>query len=299
MRELVVAAVKRRLMSDVPLGAFLSGGVDSTVVVGVMRSLGVSPLKTFSIGFEGDAAFDETAPARRTAERFETDHTEFLVKPSAIDLLDTLIWHHDGAFGDSSAIPTYMVAKLTREHVTVALTGDGGDEVFAGYLRFRAAAMADQVPAFLRELTGSMLRAVPPGANERHWRSRAARFGRAMTLPLHERVTRWNSYFDADLEELVGERSIDRLQHLRGVMDGMTGRSTLSQLLLANFSSYLPDDLLVKADRCTMANSLEARSPFLDRALIEYVATSARLLQAGGRAHQGDPARCVHGSDSG
>ncbi len=159
VRELVVAAVKRRLMSDVPLGAFLSGGVDSTVVVGVMRSLGVSPLKTFSIGFEGDAAFDETAPARRTAERFGTEHTEFLVKPSAIDLLDTLIWHHDGAFGDSSAIPTYMVAKLTREHVTVALTGDGGDEVFAGYLRFRAAAMADQVPAFLRELTGSVLRA--------------------------------------------------------------------------------------------------------------------------------------------
>ncbi len=273
VRELVIAAVKRRLMSDVPLGAFLSGGVDSTVVVGVMRSLGVSPLKTFSIGFEGDAAFDETAPARRTAERFDTEHTEFLVKPSAIDLLDTLIWHHDGAFGDSSAIPTYMVAKLTREHVTVALTGDGGDEVFAGYLRFRAAAMADQVPAFLRDLTGSMLRAIPPGANERHWRSRAARFGRAMTLPLHERVTRWNSYFDADLEELVGERSIDRLQHLRGVTDGMTGRSTLSQLLLANFSSYLPDDLLVKADRCTMANSLEARSPFLDRALIEYVAT--------------------------
>jgi len=130
-----------------------------------------------------------------------------------------------------------------------------------------------EVPAFLRDVTGSVLRAIPPGANERHWRSRAARFGRAMTLPLHERVTRWNSYFDADLEELVGERSIDRLQHLRGVMDGMTGRSTLSQLLLANFSSYLPDDLLVKADRCTMANSLEARSPFLDRALIEYVAT--------------------------
>jgi asparagine synthase (glutamine-hydrolysing) len=273
VRELVVAAVKRRLMSDVPLGAFLSGGVDSTVVVGVMRSLGVSPLKTFSIGFEGDAAFDETAPARRTAQRFETDHTEFLVKPSAIDLLDTLIWHHDGAFGDSSAIPTYMVAKLTREHVTVALTGDGGDEVFAGYLRFRAAALADQVPGFVRELAGSVLRAVPPGANERHWRSRAARFGRAMALPLHERVTRWNSYFDSDLEELVGATSVDRLQHIRGVMDGMTGRSTLSQLLLANFSSYLPDDLLVKADRCSMANSLEARSPFLDRALIEYVAT--------------------------
>ncbi|HWI20776.1 MAG TPA: asparagine synthase (glutamine-hydrolyzing) [Vicinamibacterales bacterium] len=273
VRELVVAAVKRRLMSDVPLGAFLSGGVDSTVVVGVMRELGVSPLNTFSIGFEGDASYDETAEARRTAERFGAKHTEFRVKPSAIDLLDTLIWHHDGAFGDSSAMPTYMVAKLTREHVTVALNGDGGDEVFAGYLRFRAAAMAAQIPAPLRGLASSLLQAVPAGPNDRHWRSRAARFGKAIGLPLHERVTRWNSYFDADLEELVGVPNIDRLQHIRGVMDGMEGRSALSQLLLANFSSYLADDLLVKADRCTMANSLEARSPFLDRELMEYVAT--------------------------
>jgi len=273
VRELVVAAVKRRLMSDVPLGAFLSGGVDSTVIVGVMRELGVSPLKTFSIGFEGDAAYDETAAARRTAERFQTDHTEFRVKPSAIDLLDTLIWHHDGAFGDSSAIPTYLVSKLTREHVTVALTGDGGDEVFAGYLRFRAAALAAKVPESIRGLAGDLLRVIPAGPNDRHWRSRAARFGRAIALPLHERVTRWNSFFDADLESLVGGTSVDRLQHLRGVMEGMTGRSPLSQLLLANFSSYLPDDLLVKADRCTMANSLEARAPFLDRALMEYVAT--------------------------
>ena len=102
--------------------------------------------------------------------------------------------------------------------------------------------------------------------------SRAARFGRAIALPLHERVTRWNSFFDTDLESLVGGPPVDRLQHLRGVMEGMTGRSPLSQLLLANFSSYLPDDLLVKADRCTMANSLEARAPFLDTALMEYVA---------------------------
>ena len=273
VRQLVVAAVKRRLMSDVPLGAFLSGGVDSTVVVGVMRELGVTPLNTFSIGFDGDAAYDETAEARRTAERFGATHTEFRVKPSAIDLLDTLIWHHDGAFGDSSAIPTYMVAKLTREHVTVALNGDGGDEVFAGYLRFRAAAMATQIPAPLRGLAAQLLQAIPAGPNDRHWRSRAARFGRAIGLPLHERVTRWNSYFDADLEELVGVPDIDRLQHIRGVMDGMDGRSALSQLLLANFTSYLADDLLVKADRCTMANSLEARSPFLDRELMEYVAT--------------------------
>ena len=198
------------------------------------------------------------------------------MRPSALDLLDTLIWHHDGAFGDSSAIPTYMVAKLTREHVTVALTGDGGDEVFAGYMRFRAAIAADRLPRVLSGPLGALLSRLPNGPNERHWRSRAARFGRALGMPLHERVTRWNSYFNDDLEALVGERAaipIDRLQHLRGVMDRMPGLSPLNELLLANFSSYLPDDLLAKADRCTMANSLESRSPFLDRDLMEYVAT--------------------------
>jgi len=275
VRELVVAAVKRRLMSDVPLGAFLSGGIDSTVIVGVMRRLGVAPLKTFSIGFEGDEAYDETPVARGIAEGFGTDHTEFRVRPSALDLLDRLIWHHDGAFGDSSAIPTFMVAKLTREHVTVALTGDGGDEVFAGYMRFRAALAADRLPGALRAPLAALLSQLPGGANERHWRSRAGRFGRALGMPLHERVTRWNSYFNDDLEALMGvaPRSIDRLQHLRGAMGGMSGRSPLNQLLLANFSSYLPDDLLAKVDRCTMANSLEARAPFLDRELMEYVAT--------------------------
>ena len=275
VRELVIAAVKRRLMSDVPLGAFLSGGIDSTVIVGVMRQLGVAPLKTFSIGFEGDAAYDETPVARRIAEGFGTDHTEFRVRPSALDLLDRLIWHHDGAFGDSSAIPTYLVAKLTRAHVTVALTGDGGDEVFAGYLRFRAALTADRIPGALRAPLAALLSQILGGANERHWRSRVARFGRALGMPLHERVTCWNSYFSDDLEELIGvaPNSIDRLQHLRGVMDGMTGRSPLGQLLLANFSSYLPDDLLPKVDRCSMANSLETRAPFLDRELMEYVAT--------------------------
>ncbi len=275
VRELVIAAVKRRLMSDVPLGAFLSGGIDSTVIVGVMRRLGVAPLKTFSIGFEGDDAYDETPAARRIAEGFGTEHTEFRVRPSALDLLDRLIWHHDGAFGDSSAIPTYLVAKLTRAHVTVALTGDGGDEVFAGYLRFRAALAADRLPGGLRAPLAAILSQLPGGPNERHWRSRVARFGRALGMPLHERVTRWNSYFYDDLEALMGVApgSIDRLQHLRGAMDGMTGRSPLGQLLLANFSSYLPDDLLVKVDRCTMANSLEARAPFLDRELMEYVAT--------------------------
>ena len=150
MRERLTRAVERRLMSDVPLGAFLSGGLDSTIVVGLMSRMMSEPVKTFSIGFEGDPAYDETAYARLAAERFKTDHTEFRVSPSAIDLIDTLVWHHDGPFGDSSAVPTYLVSKLTREQVTVVLTGDGGDELFAGYLRFYAALLAERIPRAAR-----------------------------------------------------------------------------------------------------------------------------------------------------
>jgi asparagine synthase (glutamine-hydrolysing) len=276
IRQLVTDAVNRRLVSDVPLGAFLSGGIDSTIVVGVMAGLCDRPVKTFSIGFEGDQAYDETAFARMVADRFHTEHTEFRVKPSAVELLDTLLWHHDGPFGDSSAIPTYLLSRLTRQHVTVALTGDGGDEVFAGYLRFRAALVADRLPGAIGAGLAAVGSLVPNGPNERHWRSRAKRFARGLGLSLHERVTRWNSYFYDDLDELVatdnGEGAFDRLVHLRGVLPEMEGRSPLSQLLLANFDSYLPDDLLVKTDRCTMANSLEARAPFLDKALVEYAA---------------------------
>jgi asparagine synthase (glutamine-hydrolysing) len=277
VRALVTAAVERRLMSDVPLGAFLSGGLDSTIVVGVMSQLTKEPVRTFSIGFEGDAAFDETSVASNTARRFGTAHTEFRVKPSAVDLIDTLIYHHDGPFGDSSAIPTYLVSKLTREHVTVALTGDGGDEVFGGYLRFGAAMAAGMVPAPAARMASALLGRLPGTGNERHPLARARRFARFARLPLLDRLTAWASVFYDDAEQLLEpaflERvgPIDRQAHLRGLC-GIDGASPLNRLLAANFHSYLHDDLLVKADRMSMANSLEARAPFLDRALIEYVA---------------------------
>ena len=289
VRARVTRAVERRLESDVPLGAFLSGGVDSTIVVGLMSRMMAKPVKTFSIGFEGDAAFDETSYARLAAERFKTEHTEFRVTPSAIDLIDTLVWHHDGPFGDSSAVPTYLVSKLTREHVTVVLTGDGGDELFAGYLRFYAALLAERVPDAAGRAANRLLARVPPPPNERHWLARAQRFFRSMGLPLHERVTRWNSLFFDDLDQLLGRdltagpAPIDRLRHISAERGEMAGRSPLSQLLHANFSSYLADDLLVKTDRCTMANSLEARSPFLDRELIEYAATLPDHFKLQGR----------------
>lgn len=277
VRDLVTAAVRRRLMSDVPLGAFLSGGLDSTIIVGVMSQLMQEPVQTFSIGFEGDAAFDETSVARDTARHFGAHHTEFRVKPSAIDLLDRLVFHHDGPFADSSAIPTFLVSQLTRQHVTVALTGDGGDEVFGGYLRFGAAVAAEHVPAWAGDGLAALLRLLPASGNERHPVARARRFVRFMRLPLLDRLSAWAGVFYDDLERLLDPAFLGRvgpvdrhanLQHQQGI----EGASPLNQLLAANFHSYLHDDLLVKADRMSMANSLEARAPFLDRALMEYVA---------------------------
>jgi asparagine synthase (glutamine-hydrolysing) len=278
VRELVTSAVERRLVSDVPLGAFLSGGLDSTIVVGVMSQLMSEPVKTFSIGFEGDPAYDETTYAGLAARRFGTDHTEFRVSPSAIDLIDTLNWHYDGPCGDSSAVPTYIVSKLTREKVTVVLTGDGGDEVFAGYLRFWAAVLSERIPSAAGAAAHAVLSRLPSPRHERHWFARAQRFVASMGRPLHDRMTRWNALFYADLETLLTPEflaavaPVDKLRYLTPELPHLDGRSTLSQVLHANFTSYLPDDLLVKTDRCTMANSLEARAPFLDRELVEYVA---------------------------
>ena len=134
-------AVKLRLVSDVPLGAFLSGGLDSSLIVALMRRHSNAAIKTFSIGFEGDDSFDETPYAEQVARHLDTEHQAFRVKPEALSLLSDLVWQHDQPFADSSAIPTYLVSKLTREQVTVALTGDGGDELFVGYERFYAAAL--------------------------------------------------------------------------------------------------------------------------------------------------------------
>jgi asparagine synthase (glutamine-hydrolysing) len=288
VRTLVTAAVERRLMSDVPLGAFLSGGIDSTVVVGVMARLMKEPVRTFSIGFEGEPVFDETDVARQTARHFGTSHVEFRVRPSAVDLLDRLVYHHDGPFADSSAVPTYLVSKLTREHVTVALTGDGGDEVFAGYLRFGAAVAAERVPRWTAGLAAGVLAVLPSPRNERQLVARGRRFTRFMHLPLDDRLTAWTSLFYDDLEELLEPSllhrtgAVDRRRHIRGLA-GAEGATALGRVLAINFHSYLHDDLLVKADRMSMATSLEARAPLLDRALMDYVARLPDSFKLRGR----------------
>ncbi len=273
IRHLMTEAVRRRLVADVPIGAFLSGGLDSTIVVGLMAKLG-QKVRTFSIGFEGDPRFDETHYARMAAKAFGTEHTEFRVGPSDFELVEDLVWHHDGPFGDSSAIPTYVVSRLTREHVTVALTGDGGDELFAGYLRFAAAAATELVPRPLRQIAGAGARLLPGGSGSRTLLARARRLLSAIEMPLGDRLTAWNSYFAFSHSHAVRPEIAEHFPqvfefHRRSFEEY---GSPLGLALRHNFETYLPYDLLVKMDRTSMAHALETRSPFLDTALIEYVA---------------------------
>jgi asparagine synthase (glutamine-hydrolysing) len=277
VRELTSAAVERRLESDVPLGAFLSGGIDSTIVVGLMaRALG--KVRTFSIGFAGDARYDETRYARIAAQAFGTEHTEFTLEPSSFALVETLVRHHDGPFGDSSAIPTFVVSQLTRQHVTVALTGDGGDELFCGYQRFLAAEAAERIPSSLRQLLAAVGARLPGAASERALVARARRFLDAAALPLADRLAAWNTFFEprhilrADVLETLPTMAAP-LAWQRQILDEAEGASVMARILEHNFRTYLPYDLMVKSDRCAMAHALEARAPLLDTALVEYAAT--------------------------
>lgn len=194
--ELLTAAVRKRLVADVPLGAFLSGGIDSSIVVGLMRQLGVSPLRTFTIAFD-DPRYDESAHARLVARHFETEHHEFTVTPQARDILDLLAYHYDEPMADSSAIPTYYVSKWTREGVTVALTGDAGDECFAGYDRYRAlqlSAWFDRLPRGARRGLASLAAALPPRSSGSVFHRAGRFFGTAELTPA-QRYMRWICVF--------------------------------------------------------------------------------------------------------
>ncbi|HEX3597853.1 MAG TPA: asparagine synthase (glutamine-hydrolyzing) [Polyangiaceae bacterium] len=276
IREVFTCAVERRLVSDVPLGAFLSGGIDSTLVVGVMARLRSTKVKTFSIGFEGYPAWDETGYARLVARRFETEHTEFKVRPESFDLVEKLAWHYDEPFGDSSAIPTFIVSSLTREHVKVALTGDGGDEVFGGYPRFIAAAAGELVPAPARRLLDALARMAPVPEKFHGHSARARRFALQLAKDLPERLRGWLTVFT--LEELRELLSPEFAEHATvqtigaanlSYADKAAAADPVNRVLYVNARTYLLDDLNTKVDRASMAASLETRAPFLDTALME------------------------------
>ncbi len=277
VRLAVGEAVERRLISDVPLGAFLSGGVDSSIIVAEMAARSSKPVRTFAVGFD-DATYDETNYARQIAEQFGADHTELSVSSSPEGLLDKLLDHHDEPYGDSSALATYAVATATREHVTVALTGDGGDEVFAGYTRFLGGLFSGVVPAPVAKGLYGALAKLPEPRGYKNPVALLRRFLQHGGRSPDEQLLAWNSFFAGDLLTDVVHADLraglspwsvyaDQLAMFEHERDA--GRDRLDQILRHNFRTYLLDDLLVKTDRMTMAASLEARSPFLDTALVE------------------------------
>ncbi len=274
LRERLEEAVKLRLVSDVPLGAFLSGGLDSSLIVALMRRYSNAAVKTFSIGFEGDDSFDETPFAETVARHLGTEHSAFRVKPEALSLLSDLVWHHDQPFADSSAIPTYLVSKLTREQVTVALTGDGGDELFVGYERFYAAELMRRlavVPSPILRAAAGLLRHMPEGTGYYNPVKRARRFARAASQGLADAAFDLVRVFDHELLAEICPGADGRPPVMNPYLNsGQT--HPIAWLVEANMKSYLPDDLLTKADRCSMMASLEARAPFLDHELAEFAA---------------------------
>ncbi|HSS20804.1 MAG TPA: asparagine synthase (glutamine-hydrolyzing) [Pyrinomonadaceae bacterium] len=281
--EILRDAVKVRLMSEVPLGAFLSGGIDSSAVVALMSEVSSEPVKTFSIGFE-EQDFSELHHARRVAEHVGADHHEFIVRPDALEVLPILVEHYGEPYADSSAIPTYYVARETRKHVTVALNGDGGDESFAGYERYAAMRLAEKyhrIPALLRNsLVKQALDLVPSSETKRSRVRDAKRFIQSASLPKTERYLRWVSVFDTEAkQDLYSE---EFRQQTKAVSDASVlgnwfaranGAGIVDAALLTDLMTYLPNDLLVKVDIATMAVSLEARSPFLDHHVIEFAAS--------------------------
>ena len=290
--EILRDAVRVRLMSEVPLGAFLSGGIDSSTVVALMSEVSPTPVKTFSIGFE-EQDFSELHHARRVAEHVGAEHHEFVVRPDAMEVLPTLVEHYGEPYADSSAIPTYSVSRETRRHVTVALNGDGGDECFAGYERYAAMRLSERyrkLPGLLRDNVIEQAVGLLPSSETKRSRVRdLKRFLRAASLPPVERYLRWVSVLDARAKtELYTDDFLretaddDPARWLAPWFARANGAGVVDAALLADTMTYLPNDLLVKVDIASMAVSLEARSPFLDQHVIEFAASLPEGLKLRG-----------------
>ncbi|HKY29582.1 MAG TPA: asparagine synthase (glutamine-hydrolyzing) [Pyrinomonadaceae bacterium] len=275
LRELLDDAVRLRLVSDVPLGAFLSGGIDSSTIVGLMARHMDQPVKTFSIGFHEDS-YNELKYARLTAKKFGTDHHEFFVTPEICDVVDELVWHFDEPFADPSAIPTYMVSKLAREHVKVVLSGDGGDELFAGYTRYvidRKRRGFSLLPRVIREGVMQRLSAkLPHGTLGRNYLHNVALDPVNRYLDSVSVFTGLNKqllYTSDFKKQLATDGGV--LSEFRAYAAKVNTGDPLDQLLHIDSKTYLPGDILTKVDRMSMAVSLEARVPLLDHKLIEFV----------------------------
>ncbi len=291
LRDLFEESVKLRLVSDVPLGAFLSGGLDSSIVVGVMSKLMKEPVKTFSIGFR-EEKYNELNYARIVANHFKTDHHEYIVKPDALDVLPKLIWHYNEPFADSSALPTYYVAKMTSQDVTVALNGDGGDESFAGYPRYKAVKLAkyyEKFPQCIRDMINGIVRKIPYSPEQKTMLRRFRRFAESMNYSPERRYIRWISIFDNERKKDLytpffkeAVQGIDAFSYAENYYNNSKYSDFLDSTLFVDIMTYLPGDLLVKMDIASMANSLEARSPFLDHKFMEFAASIPANLKLKG-----------------
>lgn len=294
LRRTLTEAVRLRMRSDVPLGAFLSGGVDSTIITGLMQSLSDRPVHTFSIGFPVPE-FDERRYAREAAEHLGTEHHESVVDPSALEVMSRLVWHYDEPFGDSSAIPTMELCRVTRREVTVALSGDGGDELFGGYHRYQAvrlAAKIDRLPAFARRAFGwNIWQRIPEPVGKISLRRRAKRFAAALSQSPERRYLRWIGIFDGDWRQRLYSPDYraqldgaDAFAFIEAAYGRCCDRDIVTRTMCADVHSYLPCDILTKVDIASMACSLEARSPFLDHHVAELAARMpVRLKQQGTR----------------
>ena len=274
LRSLLVESVILHEISDVPIGAFLSGGIDSSTIVATMARLATGRVKTFSIGF-AEAGYDEVEYARQVAHAFGTDHHELILRPDVVNVVEDLTWYLDEPFGDTSAIPTYMVSKLASEHVKVVLSGDGGDELFGGYDKYvveQNERRFDRVPAAIRRLAGAAGDAMPDGM-------RGRRFLQHFALDGPRRYLDASTMFrPGQLRALLRDDVFDEVSRHDPLAASLAalqpkGGDWLSAIQYNDLENYLPLDILTKVDRMTMAHSIEARPPLLDHKLVEFAAT--------------------------
>ncbi|HBV63257.1 MAG TPA: asparagine synthase (glutamine-hydrolyzing) [Rhodopirellula sp.] len=282
LRELLTDSVKLRMQSDVPLGAFLSGGIDSSLITAIANEQCDSSVRTFSIGFPV-ADFDETAYAAEVAKHLGTQHQRFEVMPSGVDVIDKLVWHYDEPFGDSSAVPTWYLSELTKSEVTVALSGDGGDELFAGYERYRALWLSNKLRSLfpVHKIPGlHLIQKLPDSNRRKSFVRRGKRFLEALDQPPARRYLNWlqifpeslraSIYTDSFLELLPGD---DPFDFLDSAWTRSTGRDLVTRASTTDILSYLPCDLCTKVDVASMAHGLEVRQPLLDHRIVEFAAS--------------------------
>ena len=305
LRATLDEAVREQMVADVPLGAFLSGGVDSTIIVGLMQRASTRPVKTFSIGFD-DPSFDETRFAELAAKALGTEHHSFVIEPRAWETLPALARQFDEPFADSSALPTWHVARETRRHVTVALTGDAGDELFAGYDRYRAVALADwldRLPDGPRNfLGGPVARALPASVKAKTRVRQVRRLLEGIARSPESRYLGWIAMFDepsraslysdaflGHLSDVAARnpKEADPAAVLARAFDAAPRRDPVTRATIVDLLTYLPGDLLVKVDLASMAHGLEARGPFLDHRVVELALAmpiARKLRLRGGRS---------------